>query len=85
MRKSLVTRIDWSNPPHWLGEEVRRLYRDFNRHTDDHDRLDSALKDLRYGLGSAVVKAARKYMSEQDAAVFLPRGSEDSPLEMKSQ
>jgi len=71
---------DWNDPPRWLGEEVRRLYDDLNRHTGDHDRLNSALRDLRYGLGSAIEKAARKYMSEEDVAVFLPKGSEDSPL-----
>jgi len=71
---------DWNDPPRWLGEEVRRLYDDFNRHTGDHDRLESALKDLRDRLGSAVVKAARKYMSEEDAAAFLRRDFDYDPL-----
>jgi len=71
---------DWNDPPRWLGEEVRRLYDDFNRHTYDHDRLHSVPMDLRYGLGSAIEKAARKYMSEEDAAVFLPRVFEDGLL-----
>jgi len=64
---------DWNDPPRWLGEEVRRLYDDFNRYDYHHDCLNSVLMDLRYGLGSAIEKAARNYMSEEDAAAFLPR------------